>query len=90
VPLSAHSDIIFQGFVTMFCFPLAMMCIEVNAIIHSFISQNMHFVCIHMTEFNPLNIELNSICQLLALLGAHPFLHVSRIRVNYSAVFKIG
>jgi hypothetical protein len=32
--------------------------------------------------FNPLNAELNSICHLLALLGAHPILHVSRIRVN--------
>jgi len=27
---------------------------------------------------NPLNAELNSICCLLALLGAHHFLHVSR------------
>ena len=33
---------------------------------------------------NPLNPELNPICYLLALLGAHHFLHVSRIRVNQS------
>jgi len=32
--------------------------------------------------FNPLNAELNAICYLLALLGAHHFLHVSRIRVK--------
>jgi len=32
--------------------------------------------------FNPLNAELNPICHLLALLGAHPILHISRIRVN--------
>jgi len=32
--------------------------------------------------FNPLNSELNPICYLLALLGAHHFLHVSRIRVK--------
>ena len=32
---------------------------------------------------NPLNAELNPICYLLALLGAHHFLHVSRIRVKY-------
>jgi len=32
--------------------------------------------------FNPLNAELNPICYLLALLGAHHFLHVSRIRVK--------
>jgi len=32
--------------------------------------------------FNPLNPELNPICYLPALLGAHHFLHVSRIRVK--------
>ena len=34
------------------------------------------------TSFNPSNHELNPICYLLALLGAHHFLHVSRIRVK--------
>jgi hypothetical protein len=33
-------------------------------------------------SFNPLNAELNPICHLLVLLGAHPILHISRIRVN--------
>ena len=33
-------------------------------------------------EINPLNPELNPICYLLALLGAHHFLHVSRTRVK--------
>jgi len=33
-------------------------------------------------HFNPLNAELNPICYLLALLGAHHFLHVSGIRVK--------
>jgi len=33
-------------------------------------------------HLNPLNPELNPICYLLALLGAHHFLHVSRIRVK--------
>ena len=32
--------------------------------------------------FNPLNAELNLICYLLALLGAHHLLHVSRVRVK--------
>jgi hypothetical protein len=32
---------------------------------------------------NPLNAELNPICHLLALLGAHHILHVGRIRVNW-------
>ena len=33
-------------------------------------------------NFNPLNAELNPICHLLALVGAHHMLHVSRVRVN--------
>jgi len=33
-------------------------------------------------QFNPLNAELNPICHLLALLGAHQIFHVSRIRVK--------
>ena len=37
---------------------------------------------------NPLNPELNPICYLLALLGAHHFLHVSRIRVK-SLIFRL-
>ena len=32
--------------------------------------------------FSPLNAELNPICYLLVLLGAHHFLHFSRIRVK--------
>jgi hypothetical protein len=36
---------------------------------------------------NPLNAELNFICHLLALLGAHHILHVSRIRVNIKLPF---
>jgi len=34
------------------------------------------------TVLNPLNAELKPICHLLALLGAHHILHVSRIRVK--------
>jgi len=33
-------------------------------------------------NINPLNAELNPICHMLALLGAQPILHVSRIRVK--------
>ena len=33
-------------------------------------------------HINPLNAELNPICHLLELLGAHPVFHVSGIRVN--------
>jgi hypothetical protein len=38
--------------------------------------------CVMLYHFNPLNAELNLICHLLALLGAHRILYVSRIRVN--------
>ena len=37
---------------------------------------------------NTLNPELNPICYLLALLGAHYFLHVGRIRVK-SLTFRL-
>ena len=40
------------------------------------------------SDINPLNAELNPICYLLALLGAHHFLHVSRIRVK-SLAFRL-
>jgi len=33
--------------------------------------------------FNTLNAELNPICHLLALLGAHHIIHVTRISVIY-------
>jgi hypothetical protein len=34
------------------------------------------------TNLTPLNAQLNPILHLLALLGAHPILHVSWVRVN--------
>ena len=40
------------------------------------------YVNIKYLKFNLLNAELNPICYLLALLGAHHFLHASRIRVK--------
>ena len=39
-------------------------------------------VSVRLDFLNPLKPELNPICYLLALLGAHHFLHVSRIRVK--------
>ena len=37
---------------------------------------------------NPFNAELNLVCHLLALLGAHHILHVSRIRVKLFVVTR--
>jgi hypothetical protein len=39
---------------------------------------------------NTLNAKLYSICHLLALLGAHHILHVSRIRVNAQYIYYIS
>ena len=39
--------------------------------------------------FNPLKAELNPMCHLLALLGAHHILHISRIKVKFLPVFSI-
>ena len=47
-------------------------------ILHKFILFNL------LQKINPLNAELNPICHLLALAGAHHFVHVSRLRVNTS------
>jgi hypothetical protein len=44
-------------------------------------------VIITCGALNSLNAELNSICHMLALLGAHPILHVSWIRVCYDDAF---
>jgi hypothetical protein len=35
-----------------------------------------------MRVINPLTAELNPICHMLTLLGAHHILHISRIEVN--------
>ena len=40
--------------------------------------------------FKGLNAELNPICHLLALLGAHHILHVSRVRVNMVIFTRFG
>jgi hypothetical protein len=40
-------------------------------------------------KFNLLNAELNPIYHVLALLGAHPILHVSRIRVKGQIIINL-
>ena len=46
------------------------------------VSRNILLILRRSNCINPLNPELNPICYLLALLRAHHFLHVSRIRVK--------
>ena len=58
--------------------------LRMNGAIFS-LPQYASMTCVRKTlsiNFNPLNPELNPMCCLLALLGAHHFLHVSRIRVK--------
>jgi len=40
------------------------------------------------SSLNPLNAKLNPICHLLALFGAHHILHISRIRVNSTPLYR--
>jgi hypothetical protein len=51
-------------------------CVEPHGRKDSFERANKFFI------FNPVNAELNPIYCFLALLGAHHFLHISRIRVK--------
>jgi hypothetical protein len=41
-----------------------------------------NFLVLSAILFNPVKDELNPICHLLALLGAHHIFHVSELRVN--------
>jgi len=43
----------------------------------------LNIICVWIFFFNTLNSQLNPICHLLALLGAHHILHVSRVRVKH-------
>jgi len=73
--------------VTLFCLlctvPLVAVICQENWLFQIWHSAKISFLSILV--FNPLNAELNLICHLLALLGVHHFLHVSRIRVNVLA-----
>jgi len=57
---------------------------DIQLFLHTYSFIYRRFCTILATDsvFNPLNPELNPICYLLALLGAHHFIHVSRIRVK--------
>jgi len=46
------------------------------------VSRSVKYAITYSYLVNPLKPELNPICYLLALLGAHHFLHVIRIRVK--------
>ena len=62
-----------------------------DLVVHQVSSVYVTLLCTVLTTtmINPLNPELNPICYLLALLGAHHFLHVSRIRVKLLTVRRL-
>jgi hypothetical protein len=60
---------------------LSVVCLVVNCLLLRVGAVRVRIMCF-TNIFNPLNAELNPICHLLALLGAHHILHVSRIKVN--------
>ena len=74
-----------DSYYNYFCIFLNLSYHQIFSIINKYISPEtqaskpVHFL---ETILNPLNPKLNPICCLLALLGAHNFLHVSRIRVK--------
>ena len=55
----------------------------VNSIVNS-----LGYTASHDMKVNPLNAELNPICHLLALVGAHHSLHVSRTRVDLNTKIR--
>jgi len=79
------SYVFFPGilFYIAFLYPAVCYVVVLSCLLRKTISD---FVSIYpgvsFHPFNPLNAELNPICYLLALLGAHHFLHVSRITVK--------
>jgi hypothetical protein len=49
---------------------------------HCTLDGHLHTVAYTRFRINPLNAELNPVCHLLALLGAHHIFHVSGLRIN--------
>jgi len=64
------------------CLPLPVAPVIIHTIRVLKFKSTRHFNAHSKNTINPLKPELNPICYLLALLGAHHFLHVSRIRVK--------
>ena len=60
-------------------------------VLHTYTLKCTHTHTHSLSYLNPLNAKLNLICHLLALLGAHHILHISRIRVKclQPAIFHI-
>ena len=56
--------------------------VQVSLLYWLHLGVNLLFGYLEWNFINSLNAELTPICHLLALLGAHHILHISRIMVN--------
>jgi len=65
-------------YVALNAIPLQQLFQERSSALRYIYIPRMFVVIIAVTFLNPLNAELNPICPLLALFGAHHILHVSR------------
>jgi len=85
IPYSTNTEVTWHVWHSNIVHPQEKMPGHILSVRHSHSTSLWPTVCnnkIQYKTFNPLNPELNPICYLLALLGAHHFLHVSRIRVK--------
>jgi hypothetical protein len=57
-------------------------CFKSSYLLRVFEASSAFIIQVRNRNINPVNTELNPMCHLLALLGAYPIFHVSRIRVN--------
>ena len=62
--------------------PFSLVCVYKHTVEHTTTIVRLHTSPAGTVTVNPLNAELNPICHLLVLLGAHHIRHFSRIRVN--------
>ena len=76
-PTSPHSSKIWRKVVDAF-----RRNVSIDTVTYTWFYTYISLTCLYDVVLNHLNPELNPICYLLALLGAHHFLHVSRIRVK--------
>jgi hypothetical protein len=58
--------------------PLIIICITVTGFFYQYSEFNLMHFLFNLLRINPLNAQLNPICHLLALLGAHRILYVRR------------
>ena len=80
--LSKRSRLQLVSWVAKTCTNMSRLIANTSHPVNNHNNSNPDTILTNLVYLNPLNTELNPICHLLALLGAHHILHVSGIRVN--------